>query len=645
MCSAGKTYDANTVHADLVSTGIAESDSCFDCKTDYYYHLNTNSGVGECLQCHGSSTTTQPGALDVTHCKCLPGYGYDSADPSGPTCEYSEACNAGYFKVSLENVACVACANNEYQPVSASTDCLSCPAFSAIVEYLMPVGTDVEDCFCNAGYTGPAGGPCTPCVNGTFEEIRGSEACAHCGDNAYFLIGGSKTLDNCRSCQTDSTALQNAYGIADCICDAGYQRTDVDKCVACPPGSYCPQQHIIYTCPEHSTSLPASVALQDCTCVPGFYGSHGNCTVCPANAYCHANVLTPTYCMPNATTLGLNNRSNVSACICNEGFYEHNGYCVYCERDSYCFADVLTQCPSNASTSRGSSEVSDCVCDPGLQMYMAAGEPSTCIQCPSSQVCHSGGVVEYCRSGTASVNYRCACGAGFYCANGVDTYNGLLSCSGDAAACVGCPPDHYCNDNSLTPCAEHETAPVLSSHVSFCKCVRGYYRNQTGVCTICPFHYYCPGDESKISVLLFDVNLQTLSTGTESLHEAVCVEGFFRTSKHDLCKPCPKNFYCPLEISTGSPNVIACPENEFTLDTQASSKMECICLAGFKLTAHEDTMKCLPCDIGERCQAGQVVEAACHVQNKIPNADHTKCVCHIGFGLYDFQCQQVLLGQ
>ena len=50
-------------------------------------------------------------------------------------------------------------------------------------------------------------------------------------------------------------------------------------------------------------------------------------------------------------------------------------------------------------------------------------------------------------------------------------------------------------------------------------------------------------------------------------------------------------------------------------------------------------MACIKCEIGERCSAGQVVEAQCHYLKRIPNEDHTKCVCDVGFGEYMLKCE------
>jgi hypothetical protein len=92
------------------------------------------------------------------------------------------------------------------------------------------------------------------------------------------------------------------------------------------------------------------------------------------------------------------------------------------------------------------------------------------------------------------------------------------------------------------------------------------------------------------------------------------------------------------------PNVVRCPENEYTLSAGASSCSECSCMAGFKLSTSEEVARCLPCLPGEGCQGVTVLEVECHLQNKKITADHDKCVCKEGFGFLDFLCHRCPAG-
>jgi hypothetical protein len=209
--------------------------------------------------------------------------------------------------------------------------------------------------------------------------------------------------------------------------------------------------------------------------------------------------------------------------------------------------------------------------------------------------------LQTCAAGAFNANFRCVCSAGTYCAQDA----GASSCLG--APCRACPPDHWCAENALTSCAANEGAPANSTRRDQCRCLDGFYRDHLGACVDCPLHHVCR-NETRRAVADFDPGLRTLATRTVFLSQAVCATGLFRTAKSDQCKVCPANFYCPPEASLTLPNVVRCPENEYTLTPGASSRAECVCMAGFKLATTEATAKCLPCQPGERCQGGSVLE-------------------------------------
>ncbi len=60
--------------------------------------------------------------------------------------------------------------------------------------------------------------------------------------------------------------------------------------------------------------------------------------------------------------------------------------------------------------------------------------------------------------------------------------------------------------------------------------------------------------------------------------------------------------------------------------------------AGFKTAPQDAVTRCEACREGERCQAGEVVEAQSHAMKRVLNADHSKCVCDVGHGEYSCAC-------
>lgn len=617
-CAVGKQGTAQRV---------AEAAACAACAANTFWVAEG----ANCSACQPHSQSPQ-GSVSASNCSCNAGFAFALAGGS-PACV---ACEAGTYKAVVSNgVACAPCNGALYSDVAAASACAPCPANSTGDFF----NDAVSDCQCDAGFTGADGGPCVQCELGKYKTQRGTASCGDCGSAAFWPPGADPAVFACEACpQHSARASDLVSGVLGCVCDTGYRRTADATCSLCPEGYYCPQQHVQVLCPAHSTAAAGSSTLEACQCLAGFHGGNGSCAACPVNAFCPRNSAAPAPCPANSTTLGQAARTNVSACACVAGFYRDGDACNVCERDSFCFGDRQLACPANSSAPPGVDDVLDCVCDDGLRMQaMTASSPgpgAECVSCDPTLICRGGGV-QTCAAGAFNANFRCVCTAGSYCPGG------FTSCVG--GACRSCPPDHWCADNVLTSCAANEYAPANSSLHSQCRCLDGFYRSHLGACLECPLHHVCR-NETRRPVAEFDPGLRTLATRTVFLSQAVCASGLFRTAKTDLCKQCPANFYCPSEAAVALPNVVRCPENEFTIVPGASAREQCVCLAGFKLATTETTAKCLPCGVGERCQGGAVLEIECHLQNKAISADHSQCVCEAGFGFYNFECQRCPAG-
>jgi len=617
-----------------------EATACVTCPPNTHW-----TAVGESCSACDANSQAPAGSVAVANCTCNAGYenkihGY-SADYASAHCI---PCLPGFFKATVSNaLPCAACSGVLFSHLAAATACERCPANATGNLF-----NDADiDCTCDPGFTGNDGGPCVQCELGKYKTQRGADICGDCGPAAFWPVGASANpaLFACEACPTYSTRYDDlTSAVLGCVCDAGFLRTDDTTCAICTAGYYCPEQRVQTPCPAHSFSAAGSATLQACQCVAGFHGGAGNCSACPANTFCAANSAVPAQCPANSTTLGQATRTNVTACVCLAGFYRINATgvveCRVCERGSFCFNERLMACPANSSAPPAADSVDDCTCDDGFRMLML-GTPSE--QAPSAAVCEAcdatiicrGGTVQRCALGAFNANFRCVCTAGSYCPGGPS------SCIENA--CPACPHDHWCANNSLTSCEANEGAPANSTRREHCRCLDGFYRDHLGACLECPLHHVCR-NETRRPVAEFDANLRTLSTRTVFISQAVCDVGFFRTAKTDLCKLCPLNFYCPSEAALQLPNVVRCPENEYTELPGATSRAECICMAGFKLSTEEQTAKCLPCQPGERCQGGAVLEVECHLQNKAITADHEQCVCKKGFGFLDFLCQRCPAG-
>lgn len=629
------------------SYGVTEAGSCVECEANTY-GLNAT-----CLPCP-NFTVASSGSTSLEDCKCAPGY---SAVPAG-----CHACAPGSFKLEFGNHVCEACPLHTYAQNSASTYCMSCTQHSKTLEL---GSAQQEACVCNAGFYGPDGGPCAACTPGTF-SLGAQAECSTCGGTHYLPVTSHGTEDSCQACPTNSSVREPpGSGVASCVCQAGFFRASNTSCVPCAENHYCPLEHVTQPCPHRSHAPAGSDSLSDCVCDAGFYGltSTDGCVSCSVNAYCEANVSRSTPCPANSSTNGWNQQVSISACVCLPGFYENDAHeCLLCEPDSFCASDQRYECPPNSSALAGAKSSYECVCVAGMKLV--EGEPHIipdmtsviCVACDADEVCHGRltDPIEVCVENASNVYQECQCRAGEYCASEL-LANSTASCSAftrGLAECTVCPAGSYCMHNVRYLCPAFETSDEGSQSALSCRCLDGFYR-EAGVCRPCLLDHYCVA-EQKYSTTFFDVNLRTRRVAysqteytdlcpagqcTSELSDAVCQIGMFRTSLLDLCKPCPLNFYCPPEEHMTLPNVIRCPENEFTLSTESSSLSQCICLAGFKLSVKsENEMQCLSCAPGELCSAG-VVQEQCHANNKVPNEDHSACVCTIGHGWYSMQCQ------
>ena len=114
--------------------------------------------------------------------------------------------------------------------------CSSCPsnAFSQQDNALL------EDCKCNAAYTGPDGGPCTACEPGTYKPDTGSAPCQLCPAGTFNSKHAAHAVTSCTLCKHGKYNPDAGSGPeTHCIqCPQGkFHRTkgvtSVDECKEC----------------------------------------------------------------------------------------------------------------------------------------------------------------------------------------------------------------------------------------------------------------------------------------------------------------------------------------------------------------------------------------------------------------------------
>ena len=628
---------------------------CENCGTRAFLSPLAAPGVGACVACPANSRAVPP-ALGVGACVGLPGWQRVGSNKTHVELQLAVAFSAArvwffqgqitpYLRAAIAAVARVGC---------------SCVVSSADVAV-----THVS----NASAVGPARRLLQESTDGILVSVAILMPSEEAG-SVLVQSGALNVSDLNEAYSEEISGLSPALSTSIiAITEPPTLMTGGFFFVVCPADSYCPDENTVVNCPPDSFAITGAVSIEDCKCRAGGYGVRGNCSVCPVDFWCPEASSAPSSCLAYSSTNGEVAADDSEDCECAPGRYRTPDLseCRICPENTYCYgaqADA-SPCPANSSALPGTTSIEQCTCHAGMRLqhrpeFANIGLHLTyeCVPCASSSVCHGGGEIEHCVENATSSNFVCRCAAGMYCSAPNTSFEFGPSCSG-SSKCQACVRGHYCNGITETACGAGEDSLERSSDNSACRCKPGYYRVAHRLCAICTFGFVCPGgmpdrpplsqsdvrvllhqNEARMATTLFDPHLTTLDADTTDISFAVCEAGYFRTARIDSCKLCPKNFWCPPEQANSVlPNVIACLENEVTEEAGAFTAEECFCAVGFKLAPQDSAVRCLACQAGERCQAGQVVEAQCHAMNRVPNADHSKCVCAVGHGEYTLECK------
>ena len=257
--------------------------------------------------------------------------GYPDANPASVSniC----VCQSGY---SDTGSACELCAADSY--VAEDGTCTACPAGDT-----SPAGSDsADDCVCPSGCVDIAGictcscpvgqtgspGSCTNCVQKTYKDVIGSDACTACPVGFTSPVG-SDSADDC--------VCPNGYVDIDGIC-----REQVN-CIACDTGQYY-ESTACAVCPDFSLVLSSNngSSISDCLCLPGYTNaSDTHCSPCNVNFFkeSHANE-SCTNCPIYSETF-FDARTSEEECFCTIGFTLNDTslQCQACQKGT--FKDVV----------------------------------------------------------------------------------------------------------------------------------------------------------------------------------------------------------------------------------------------------------------------------------------------------------------
>jgi hypothetical protein len=107
-----------------------------------------------------------------------------------------------------------------------------------------------------------------------------------------------------------------ASALANCTCNAGFEKSDPSTCAPCAADAYCAGADAKVPCPANSSSAPGASGIEACVCLPGFFRFLDTCVACSENYYCANNTRSP--CPSNSTSAVLS--VSVDNCTCVPGF-------------------------------------------------------------------------------------------------------------------------------------------------------------------------------------------------------------------------------------------------------------------------------------------------------------------------------------
>ena len=169
-----------------------------------YLFGNTELFCVPMLAAHRSRLTTYSGPEDTCAVCTSPNATNAVCFLVGPSrCDCT--CNVGFVggqctecmsgKYKTGNAVCESCGASA--GVINNSTCAACPANSNSLEG----SSAATACTCNAGWTGPGGGPCSMCATGKYKTGRGSA--------------------NCESCPAHSSSSARNGSVMACTCNAG----------------------------------------------------------------------------------------------------------------------------------------------------------------------------------------------------------------------------------------------------------------------------------------------------------------------------------------------------------------------------------------------------------------------------------------
>ena len=336
-------------------------------------------------------------------------------------------------------------------------------------------GTSCQDC--PVGYYCPAG------QTQISEEASGNwlPARTQCAIKTYKSTVGA---GDCISCPSNTTSPVASTNANDCVPDAGYYGAAGGTATACGNGTYKSTVGAgdCISCPSNTTSPVASTNANDCVPNAGYYGAAGGtATACPGVTSESDPVFHKISTLQSATEV---NDCTYQECV--EGFYRDNtGQCTLMNDKT------IDECESNqifVPGKRSGGGTSYSAYDPeDISNYSVPtiyGHDNMCISFADIPLnlydtCCPKGYQQ------STVDDKCILISGYYGQAG-----------GQATACPGVTSE---SDPVFHKISTLQSATEVN-HCTYEECDEGYYRDNTGQCTLMNYKTFDECESNQIFV-------------------------------------------------------------------------------------------------------------------------------------------------
>ena len=479
-------------------------------------------------------------------------------------------------------------------------------------------------CKCNAGYSGPIGGPCVGCEAGKFKSSNGTEPCkecaagkvssresAHC-QNCSANTFSSSSRSACLSCPANSFSAMLSANATDCQCNRGFSGPNGKACAACTRGTYknavgpspCqPCASGTYSsnlsawactaCPSNSTSPAGSPARDSCVCTAGYQGDNATvCRACPTAKY--KDSIANAACLPcPPNTFAQQGKASITDCRCDPGYSgPDGGLCTACVAGKY----------------KGVFGAGGCdACEAGK--FKAHTGPGPCTACPPNSEALPG----------SEFQGNCKCNTGHTGPNGGQCNACGLSTWKNSTGSAGC-----------STCPMFSASPAGSAALEDCHCTVGYVGPAGGPCEPCAVGKFGQKHSGRQAVCIDCPTGTSSASGAVQITDCTCMRGYAGEYDGASCNSCPagsfKNF-------TGTGECSRCLSNSVTLPG-AQSTDDCKCPPGYFGDVYGGDPVCVECKPGKyKTSLGSSACATCPA-NSFSRAATTNlagCQCNRGY--------------